>query len=80
MPETEGRGGKLVENGGIAPVVIPLVVAITLNSVTSVLELKVAEWRQKHIERAIFQTFWKLHCCTKSLFQQDWTTLMLDFL
>ena len=50
MPETEGRGGKLVENGGIAPVVIPLVVAITLNSVTSVLEFKVAEWRQKHIE------------------------------
>ena len=32
MPETEGRGGKLVENGGIAPVVIPLVVAITLKS------------------------------------------------
>ena len=29
VPETEGRGGKLVENGGIAPVVIPLVVAIT---------------------------------------------------
>ena len=57
MPETEGRGGKLVENGGIAPVVIPLVVAITLNSMTSVLELKVAEWRQKHIERSIFQTF-----------------------
>ena len=43
MPETEGRGGKLVENGGIAPVVIPLVVAITLNSVTSVLEFEVAE-------------------------------------
>ena len=43
MPETEGRGGKLVENGGIAPVVIPLVVAITLNSMTSVLEFEVAE-------------------------------------
>ena len=43
VPETEGRGGKLVENGGIAPVVIPLVVAITLNSVTLVLEFEGAE-------------------------------------
>ena len=50
MTKSEGTGGKLVENGGIAPVVIPLVVAITLNSLTSVLEFKVAEWRQKHIE------------------------------
>ena len=32
VPESEGRGGKLVENGGIAPVVIPLVVPITLKS------------------------------------------------
>ena len=32
MSKTEGSGGKLVENGGIAPVVIPFVVAITLKS------------------------------------------------
>lgn len=32
VTESEGGGGKLVENGGIAPVVIPLVVAITLKS------------------------------------------------
>ena len=32
MTKSEGTGGKLVENGGIAPVVIPLVVAITLKS------------------------------------------------
>ena len=32
MSKTEGRGSKLVENGGIAPVVIPLVVPITLKS------------------------------------------------
>ena len=32
VTKTEGRGSKLVENGGIAPVVIPFIVTITLKS------------------------------------------------
>ena len=54
MAKTEGRRGKLVENGGIAPVVIPLVVAITLKSqLVKIDGIPAQNSRQKFIPRDV---------------------------
>ena len=54
MTKSEGTGGKLVENGGIAPVVIPLVVAITLKSqLVKIDGIPAQNARQKFIPRDV---------------------------
>ena len=54
MAEPEGRGGKLVENGGIAPVVIPLVVAVTLKSqLVKIDGIPAQNSRQKFVPRDV---------------------------
>lgn len=54
MTKSEGTGGKLVENGGIAPVVIPLVVPITLKSqLVKIDGIPAQNARQKFIPRDV---------------------------
>ena len=54
MAEPEGSGGKLVENGGIAPVVIPLVVPITLKSqLVKIDGIPAQNARQKFVPRDV---------------------------
>ena len=54
MTKSEGTGGKLVENGGIAPVVIPLVVAITLKSqLVKIDGIPAQNARQKFVPRDV---------------------------
>ena len=54
VSKSEGSGGKLVENGGIAPVVIPLVVPITLKSqLVKIDGIPTQNARQKFVPRDV---------------------------